>query len=81
MPLAVLAWWAVHECGIHATIAGVLLGLLTRVRRDAGEETSPAEHLEHVLSPFSAGAAVPFFALMSAGVVLSGGGDWCATRW
>ena len=74
VPLAALAWWSVHECGIHATIAGVALGLLTRVRRDTGEETSPAERLEHRLSPLSSGLAVPFFALMSAGVVLAGGG-------
>ena len=75
VPLAVLTWWAVYECGVHATIAGVVLGLLTRVRRDAGEETSPAEHLEHVLSPISSSLAVPFFALMSAGVVIAGGGE------
>ena len=75
VPLAVLAWWAVHECGVHATIAGVALGLLTRVRHDPGEETSPAEHLEHVLSPVSSALAVPFFALMSAGVVLTGGAE------
>jgi NhaA family Na+:H+ antiporter len=74
VPLAVVAWWAVHECGIHATIAGVALGLLTRVRRDPGEEDSPAEHLEHLLSPVSSSVAVPFFAVMSAGVVLAGGG-------
>ena len=75
VPLALLAWWAVHECGVHATIAGVALGLLTRVRHDPGEDTSPAEHLEHVLSPVSAALAVPFFALMSAGVVLTGGSE------
>jgi len=75
VPLAVLAWWAVHECGVHATIAGVALGLLTRVRHDPGEETSPAEHYEHVLSPVSSALAVPFFALMSAGVVLTGGAE------
>jgi NhaA family Na+:H+ antiporter len=75
VPLAVLTWWAVHECGVHATIAGVALGLLTRVRHDPGEESSPAEHLEHQLSPVSANFAVPFFALMSAGVVLVGGGE------
>jgi NhaA family Na+:H+ antiporter len=75
VPLAVLAWWAVLECGVHATIAGVALGLLTRVKHDPDEETSPAEHLEHVLSPVSSALAVPFFALMSAGVVLEGGGE------
>ena len=71
--LGVVAWWSVHESGVHATVAGVALGLLTRVLPDEGEEGSPAERLEHRLSPVSAGLAVPFFAFMSAGVVLSGG--------
>jgi NhaA family Na+:H+ antiporter len=62
-----------HESGVHATIAGVLLGLLTRVRRDEGEVVSPAEHLEHMLAPVSSGLAVPFFALVSAGVSLASG--------
>ncbi|MFC6286885.1 Na+/H+ antiporter NhaA [Nocardioides sp. GCM10027113] len=75
VPLALVGWWYLHESGIHATIAGVAFGLLTRVRRDEDEKASPAEHLEHLLTPLSAGVAVPFFALMSAGVVLEGGGD------
>ena len=74
VPVAVAAWWFTHESGVHATIAGVLLGLLTRVRRDPGEAHSPAETLEHRLSPASAAFAVPFFALVSAGVPVSGGG-------
>ena len=41
VPLAVAAWWFVHESGIHATIAGVVLGLLTRVRPDEGERAAP----------------------------------------
>jgi NhaA family Na+:H+ antiporter len=75
LPLAVGAWWLVHESGIHATIAGVLIGLLTRVRRDEGEHESPCERLEHRLSPISSGVAVPFFALLSAGVVVTAGAD------
>ncbi len=71
IPLALGAWWLVHESGVHATIAGVALGLLVRVHRDPGEEHSPVERLEHLLSPVSSGLAVPFFALMSAGVVVS----------
>ena len=71
VPLAVAAWWLVHDSGIHATIAGVALGLLTRVHRDEGEHESPCERLEHRISPISSGLAVPFFALMSAGVVVS----------
>ena len=75
LPLAVAIWWAVHESGVHATIAGVAMALLVRVRPDRGERVSPAERLEHRLSPLSAGVAVPFFALLSAGVGLGGGGD------
>ncbi len=68
--LGVAAWWLLHESGVHATIAGAALGLLTRIRRDPGEQRSPGERLEHRLAPWSAGLAVPIFALMSAGVVL-----------
>jgi NhaA family Na+:H+ antiporter len=37
VPAAVTSWVAVHSCGVHATVAG----LLTRVRADPGEEESP----------------------------------------
>lgn len=70
VPIAVATWAAVHESGVHATIAGVLLGLLTRVRRDDGEPEAPALRLEHRLQPWSAGLAVPVFALFAAGVPL-----------
>jgi len=73
LPLAVAAWWFTHESGVHATIAGVVLGLLTRVRPDPDEHHSPAENLEHRLAPLSSSLAVPFFALASAGVVIAGG--------
>ena len=68
VPLAAVTWVAVHEAGVHATIAGVLLGLLTRVRPDPGEDEAPALRLEHRLQPWSAGFCVPVFALFAAGV-------------
>lgn len=70
VPLALVAWWFMYQSGVHATIAGVALGLLTRVLPDQDESRSPAERLEHRLVPLSAGVAVPFFALMSAGVAV-----------
>jgi NhaA family Na+:H+ antiporter len=57
---------------VHATIAGVALALLTRVRTDPGEEESPCLRLEHRLQPWSAGLAVPVFAFFAAGIPLSG---------
>ncbi|QWF81378.1 Na+/H+ antiporter NhaA [Amycolatopsis sp. CA-230715] len=68
VPLALITWVAVHSAGIHATIAGVALGLLTRVRPDDGEEEAPALRLEHRLQPWSALVAVPLFALFAAGI-------------
>ncbi len=68
--LGVAAWVLVHESGVHATVAGVLCGLLTRVRRDDGEESSPAERADHFVRPVSAGFAVPVFAFFAAGVRL-----------
>ncbi len=73
LPLVVAAWAALHESGVHATIAGVALGLLTRVLPDDDEVRSPAERLEHRINPLSSAIAVPFFALLSAGVQLTGG--------
>ena len=72
VPIAIGAWWFMHESGIHATIAGVALGLVTRVVADPGEDEAPAERIEHRLRPWSAAVAVPLFALFAAGVTLSG---------
>lgn len=72
VPLALVTWVAVHSAGIHATIAGVALGLLTRVRADDGEAEAPALRLEHRLQPWSAAVAVPLFALFAAGISVSG---------
>jgi Na+:H+ antiporter, NhaA family len=56
---------------VHAVVAGVALGLLIPVTGN-GTDESPAERIEHLIRPVSAGLAVPAFALLSAGVVISG---------
>ncbi|TKR26676.1 Na+/H+ antiporter NhaA [Cellulomonas hominis] len=70
--LAVTAWALMHASGVHATIAGVLLGLTAPALARPGETSSVAERLEHRWRPVSAGFAVPVFALFAAGVPLSG---------
>ncbi|MET8325108.1 Na+/H+ antiporter NhaA [Streptomyces sp. NPDC005181] len=72
VPLALVIWGLMYNSGIHATIAGVAMGLMLRCTRREGEEHSPGEHIEHLIRPLSAGLAVPLFALFSAGVSLSG---------
>ena len=73
--IAVVAWVCIHASGVHATVTGIVLGLLTPVRPRDGEEVSPAERYEHRLHPISAGIAVPLFALVAAGIPLAGTGD------
>ena len=65
---ALVLWGALHESGVHATIAGVILGLLTPVI--PGAVAGPAERLEYRIHPWSSFLIVPVFALANAGVVL-----------
>ncbi len=71
IPPAVLTWALVHESGVHATVAGVLLGVVVPVR-SAAPGSGAAERFEHVLRPVSAGFAVPVFAFFAAGVTFGG---------
>ncbi|WP_374775095.1 Na+/H+ antiporter NhaA [Streptomyces sp. NBC_01310] len=71
LPLALVIWGLMYNSGVHATIAGVAMGLMLRCTRREGEQQSPGEHIEHLVRPVSAGLAVPLFALFSAGVSLS----------
>ena len=73
IPLGVVAWALMHASGVHATIAGVLLGFVVPARARAGEHESASERFEHIWRPVSAGVAVPVFALMAAGVSLDAG--------
>ena len=76
VPLAFVAWALVHASGVHATVAGVLLGFTVPVLlRDGEEGRGLAEHLEHVVRPLSAAVAVPIFAFFSAGVAIDGWAD------
>jgi NhaA family Na+:H+ antiporter len=77
LPLALATWVLVHESGIHATVAGVLLAFTVPVVRSeaaGGPGAGPglAEHFEHRFRPISAGFAVPVFAFFSAGVTVGG---------
>lgn len=77
LPLGVLTWGFLHASGIHATIAGVLLGFaipVIRSQASGGPSAGPglSEIFEHRFRPISAGIAVPIFAFFSAGVAIGG---------
>jgi len=80
VPLALVVWGLMHASGVHATVAGVALGLLTRVRPDPGEKEAPADRYEHSVRPLSAGVCVPLFAFFSAGVTFVGLGGSAITE-
>jgi NhaA family Na+:H+ antiporter len=62
-------WLFVDQSGVHATIAGVALGLLTPARPFGGRQV--IEGLERVTHPWSSFLVVPLFALANAGVNIS----------
>ncbi|SDB80038.1 sodium/proton antiporter, NhaA family [Raineyella antarctica] len=85
LPIGVVAWALLLNSGVHATIAGVVLGFTVPVlatdRADGGGPL-PADHdpsyhglahqLEHRIRPLSAAVCVPIFAFFSAGVAIGG---------
>ncbi|MEP7035418.1 MAG: Na+/H+ antiporter NhaA [Actinomycetota bacterium] len=82
LPLATTVWALVHASGVHATVAGILLGFAVPVARlSPGAGVGLAEHFEHRWRPLSASVAVPVFAFFAAGVSIGGlGGLRAAAR-
>ncbi len=77
LALGLGVWLAVFESGVHATIAGVALGLFTPARSRAASDgkygSSSLDRLEAGLHPWTSFFIVPLFALANAGVDLTGG--------
>src|SRR5690606_27989371 len=74
LAIAIVAWWLMHASGVHATIAGVLLGLSVPARIVHGETQTRTHRFERAMRPLSNGIALPVFAFFAAGVTLVGGG-------
>lgn len=73
LPLALVAWALMHASGVHATIAGVLLGFTVPAIARGGETAPRTERFEEALRPLSSGIALPVFAFFAAGVTLVDG--------
>lgn len=65
--LGAILWYCIYKSGVHATIAGVLLGLLIPLK--VGEQ-SPLKSLMHTLDPWVSFMVLPLFALANAGIYL-----------
>ncbi|MDU5714899.1 MAG: Na+/H+ antiporter NhaA [Citrobacter freundii] len=68
--VGVVLWTAVLKSGVHATLAGVIVGFFIPLKEKHGR--SPAKRLEHVLHPWVAYLILPLFAFANAGVSLQG---------
>lgn len=68
--VGLVLWTAVLKSGVHATIAGVIIGFFIPLKEING--VSPAKNLEHVLSPWVSWLILPLFAFANAGVSLAG---------
>ena len=77
--LGILLWFALYKTGVHPTLAGVILGLLTpnipkQIKKGSVEDSNSEtviEWLEHKLHPYSAFFCVPIFAFANTGVVVN----------
>ena len=76
MVVGFLLWLCVLKSGVHATLAGVIIGLCVPLGRKgtARDEGAPLRRLEHTLHPWVAFAIMPLFALANAGASLEGFG-------
>ncbi|MUJ28448.1 Na+/H+ antiporter NhaA [Aliivibrio fischeri] len=66
-----ILWVSVLQSGVHATLAGVVLGFAIPLKGNKGER-SPLKHMEHALHPYVAFAILPVFAFANAGISLEG---------
>lgn len=70
---AIVAWAGVYASGIHPTIAGVIVGIMTPARKLEGPAVpSPARAVGDALQPWIAFGIMPIFALANAGLSFSG---------
>ncbi|QIM64184.1 Na+/H+ antiporter NhaA [Frederiksenia canicola] len=70
--VGVILWASVLKSGVHATLAGVIIGFCIPLKGKNGEE--PLHDFEHMLAPWCSFIILPLFAFCNAGVTLSGMG-------
>ena len=71
MIVGAILWFAVLKSGVHATLAGVVIGFAIPLKGKKGEH-SPLKHMEHALHSYVAFGILPLFAFANAGISLEG---------
>ncbi|MCT8567525.1 Na+/H+ antiporter NhaA [Glaesserella parasuis] len=70
MVVGLILWASVLKSGVHATLAGVIIGFCVPLKGKNGEE--PLAHFEHILAPWCSFVILPLFAFSNAGVSVAG---------
>ena len=70
--VGVVLWISVLKSGVHATIAGVVLGFFIPLGDETSEDGSPLQNLLHHLHPWVAFGILPLFAFVNGGINLEG---------
>nr|NLD40268.1 Na+/H+ antiporter NhaA [Actinomycetales bacterium] len=71
--VGVVAWALMFRSGVHATIAGVALGMVVPARSRAAGTAAPTQRYAHAIQPLSNGMVLPSFAFFASGVTITGG--------
>lgn len=69
-----ILWVATLKSGVHATLAGVIVGLMLPLKVASPDRVSAGYRVEHGLKPWVYFLVLPLFALANAGVNLQGTG-------
>ena len=70
MVVGAILWASVLKSGVHATLAGVIIGFCIPLKGKKGER--PLHDFEHILAPWSSFVILPLFAFANAGVSFDG---------
>ncbi|THA10107.1 Na+/H+ antiporter NhaA [Rodentibacter pneumotropicus] len=70
MVVGIILWASVLKSGVHATLAGVIIGFCIPLKGEKGE--TPLEDFEHLLTPWTSFLILPLFAFANAGVSFEG---------
>lgn len=70
MVVGAILWASVLKSGVHATLAGVIIGFCIPLNGKNGEK--PLHDFEHILAPWSSFIILPLFAFANAGVSFEG---------
>ncbi len=77
--LGVALWYCMYKSGVHPTLAGVVLGLMTpnmikensKLKDGEDGQLSVIEWLEKLIHPWSSSVIIPLFAFANTGVVIT----------